>query len=291
MKQSGSISHHETRGLILAIASVVCFSATSLLLSFINSQYGVDGWVASAYRGTIGLTVIITMQAKAGKLHLSHIFTNRLLFLRGLIGGATIPMYYICIMELGPGRAGMISGSYPLFAAIFALVLIKEALSRSYYVYILLALAGLVAVFSESGIGGGKPLFDLLAMTGAAAAGFCVVMIRHLRHSESTSTIFASQCLFTLIITLPFAWDRLFTGSPAAIALTLLAAIIVVCGQLCITESFRHISVAQGSTLQMLTPASTVILSALLLGEHFSPIELAGGITILFASYRIAVRR
>jgi len=116
-------------------------------------------------------------------------------------------------------------------------------------------------------------------------------MIRHLRHSESTSTIFASQCLFTLIITLPFAWDRLFTGSPAAIALTLLAAIIVVCGQLCITESFRHISVAQGSTLQMLTPASTVILSALLLGEHFSPIELAGGITILFASYRIAVRR
>lgn len=287
MKQPNQPSAHEALGLCLAIASVLCFTATSLLLSYTSLTYGVDGWVASAYRAVVGLVVIFAMQKKTGKLHLAHILTNRLLFTRGLIGGATIPLYYICIMELGAGRAGMIGGSYPLFAAAFAMCLLNEDLPRSYFVYIVLALFGLVAVFAESGLSGNKPAFDLLALTGAATAGLCVVMIRHLRHTENTSTIFVSQCIFTLIIAFVTASDRLLIDSPQAMSFTLLAAITVVAGQLCITESFRHINVAKGSTLQMLTPALTVITSACLLGESFSFLEIIGGVTILYASYRI----
>lgn len=291
MEQSKASQHHETRGLILAIISVLCFTATALLLSHLNRAYGIDGWVASAYRGVAGLIVIMAMQSKTGKLQLHHILTNRVLFVRGLIGGATIPLYYTCIMELGPGRAGMIGGAYPLFAAIFAIFLLKETLKRSYFAYIALALLGLVAVFADEGIGGSKPFYDTLAIIGAAAAGLCVVMIRHLRHTESTSSIFASQCVFTLVMTMSVAGDRLIIHDPAAFALTALAAITVVIGQLCITESFRHITVAKGSTLQMLTPALTVLFSALLIGEHFGPLELIGGTAILFASYRIVLSK
>jgi drug/metabolite transporter (DMT)-like permease len=289
MEQSNSEHSHEKRGLILAVASVLCFSATSLLLSHLNSAHGIDGWVASAYRAVVGLIVIIAMQSKTGKLHFSHIVTNRILFMRGLIGGATIPVYYLCIIELGPGRASMLSGSYPLFAAIFAMLFIKEGLKRSYFLYIGLALLGLIGVFAENAFHGGKPAFDLLALGGAAAAGLCVVMIRHLRHTENTSSIFASQCVFTLIIAASAAGSRLYIADPVALGLTILAAIIVVGGQLSITESFRHINVAKGSTLQMLTPVLTVILSAALLGEHFSMLELIGGAAILFASYRIVI--
>ena len=291
MKQFNPKKSHETRGLILAIISVLCFSATALLLSYLGSTYYVDGWIASAYRAIIGLIVIVAMQGKTGKLHFTHIITNRLLFARGLIGGATIPIYYMCIMELGPGRAGMIGGSYPLFAAIFAQFLLRENLKRSYFIYIVLALIGLAAVFADNDIGESKPFYDVLAISGAAAAGLCVVMIRHLRHSENTSTIFASQCIFTLIIAIIAVGDRLFINNMHALGLTLLAAVTVVCGQLAITESFRHINVAKGSTLQMLTPALTVLLSALFLGEHFSMLEIIGGVAILFASYRIVLSK
>jgi len=291
MEQSNSPQTHETRGLILALASVLCFSATSLLLSHLNSTHGVDGWVASGYRAVVGLLVIIAMQGKTGKLHLTHIFTNRLLFARGLIGGATIPLYYICIMELGPGRAGLLGGSYPLFAAVFAMFLLKEYLKRSYFAYTALALIGLASVFADNGIGGSKPFFDLLAITGAATAGICVVMIRHLHQTENTSTIFASQCVFTLIIAIVTAGDHMLIADRQALGLTILAAITVVGGQLTLTESFRYINVAKGSTLQMLTPALTVVLSALLIGEHFSTLELIGGAAILFASYRIVVSK
>jgi drug/metabolite transporter (DMT)-like permease len=291
MKQSNPIQGHETRGLILAVASVLCFTTTSLLLSHLNSTYGVDGWVAAAYRAVVGLIVITAMQSKTGKLQLKHIFSNRLLLARGLIGGATIPVYYTCIIELGPGRAGMIGGAYPLFAAVFALFLLQENLKRSYFAYIAIALIGLALVFVDNGIGNGKPLYDVLAIIGATAAGLCIVMVRHLCHSETTSTIFAAQCIFTLIITIAIAGDRLLMYNMQALGLTFLAAITVVGGQLAITESFRHINVAKGSTLQMLTPALTVLLSALLIGEHFSMLELIGGAAILIASYRIVISK
>lgn len=291
MNQPNPKQNNETRGLVLAITSVICFATTSTLLSYLNSNYGVDGWVASAYRAVVGLMVVTLLQSKAGKLQIAHIIKNRLLLARGLIGGATIPLYYICIIELGPGRAGMIGGSYPLFATVFSLFLLREDIKQNYFAYITLALIGLALVFADSGIHNGKLFYDALAIIGAIAAGFCVVMIRHLRHSETTSTIFASQCVFTLIITAVVAKDRLILCDMQALGLVFLAAIIVVSGQLTLTESFRHIDVAKGSTLQMLTPAVTVLLSAFLIGERFSALEIIGGAVILFASYRIVISR
>ena len=49
-------------------------------------------------------------------------------------------------MELGAGRAGIIAGVWPLFGAIFAAVLLKEQLYRSYFFYIGLTIVGMVAV-------------------------------------------------------------------------------------------------------------------------------------------------
>lgn len=116
-------------------------------------------------------------------------------------------------------------------------------------------------------------------------------MIRHLRHTESTSNIFASQCIFTLVIGASTAGPACFITDRTVLGLVLLASITVVGGQLCITEAFRHINVAKGSILQMLTPALTVIGSASLLGESFSAMEISGGCAILFASYQIVTAK
>ena len=291
MNQHDSTQTDTARGLTLAIASVFCFAMTSILLSHLNSAYGVDSWVASAYRSIVGLVFIFAMQRKTGKLQFAHIFSNCLLFVRGLVGGATIPLYYICIMELGPGRASMIGGTYPLFAAVFAVFFLREGLKRNYFIYSALALIALVMMFAEKDSGDGKLFYNILAIIGAALGGLCVVMIRHLRLSETTSTIFASQCVFTFIITVLVAGNRLIISDLQALAFALLAAITVVGGQLTLTESFRHINVVKGSTLQMLTPALTVFLSGLIIGEHFSILELTGGAVIFFASCQIVRSR
>lgn len=273
------------------LSSVTLFAATSLLLSYAHTAHGIDGWVAATYRGIVGLAVVFAMQKRTGTLSLHHIFTRKLLFIRGLVGGLTIPVYYFCIMELGAGRAGIIAGVWPLFGAIFAAVLLKEQLYRSYFFYIGLTIVGMVAVLSGNGIGEAKLAFDLLALTGAAAGGFCVVLIRHLRHSESTSNIFAAQCVFTVIIAGGFSRTDLIVADCTAQSILLIAAVTVVSAQLCLTEAFRHLTVAKGSALQMLTPAATAGFSILLLDEAFSFYELLGSAAVLYGSYRIATHR
>lgn len=281
----------EQRGILLMTLSVILFSATALLLSYAHDTYGVSGWVAAAYRATIGLILVSLLQKRIGKLSLHRVFTQPLLFARGFIGGMTIPVYYITIMELGAGRAGMIGGAYSLFAAVFAMCLIGEPLSSRYYKYIALALAGLVGVYSSNGLEASKPLYDTIALCGAAAAGICVVLIRHLRHTETTANIFAAQCVFALILGVGGARSDLFTMPPKVFVLVLFASVIVVCAQLCITAGFRLIDVARGSTLQMLTPVVTAVSSACLLGESFGKLELLGGAAILFASYQIVLAK
>jgi|GEM_PF-6147786 len=129
------------------VASLILFSTTALLLSYINSEYAISGWTAASYRAVIGLIGLYFTQNKTGKLSITHVFINPLLFVRGLIGGLTIPIYYISIIELGPRKAGLIGGSYPLFAAIFALLFLKEKVPKNYATYSFIAMAGLVGLF------------------------------------------------------------------------------------------------------------------------------------------------
>lgn len=273
------------------LTSVTLFSATAVLLGYLHDYHHVNGWVASAYRSGIGLLVVLALQTRTGKLELVRIFTRPLLLTRGIIGGLTIPIYYIAIMELGPGRAGMLSGSYPLFASIFAVGLLGEALKRHYFIYISIALIGMIGVLSSNGIEASKPIYDLLAIAGAVAGGICVVLIRHLRHTESTSNIFAAQCVFAFIIGLTGSGGHLWIEDFSVLAMLLLASFMVVGAQLAITQAFRTVDVATGTTLQMLTPVITVVTSALILGESFGLIEIMGGSAILYASYRIVLAK
>ena len=282
---------HEQRGLLMMTASVFLFSATALILSYAHDTYAVSGWSASVYRAVTGLLAVSLLQKQTGPLSLSRIFTQRWLFARGLIGGMTIPIYYMTIMKLGPGRAGMIAGSYPLFAAVFAMCFLREPVTRRDYSYICLALLGLGFIFSHQGIGPAQPLYDTVALVGAAAAGICVVLIRHLRHSETTSNIFAAQCVFALILGCIGSKGQIWFQNPNALALVLVASITVVAAQLLLTMAFRYIDVAKGATLQMLTPVCTAVSSAFLLGENFGILEVIGGAAILYASYQIALRK
>lgn len=291
MKHTHIVPIGERRGIALMLCAIFLFSSTALLLSYVNRNYDVSGWVATAYRALVGLTVVFCLQGRSGKLTLHRIFTQKLLFTRGLVGGLTIPLYYITIMQLGAGRASMITGSYPLFATVFAVLLLREPTPRSYYTNISIALISLVVLFADNGLGKAQPLFDALALCGAAAGGICVVMIRHLRHTETTSNIFAAQCVFSLIFGILGAGADILITDPVILSLVLLAAFTVVTAQLCLTESFRHLDVAKGSTLQMLSLPLTALASAILLHESFSYFELIGGAGIIYASYRIVTAK
>ncbi len=275
----------EHRSIALMLGSVVLFAVNALLIRGLSLAVpAADGWVASLFRGVVGLAIVSLFFRRGFRP--THLFKHRLLMVRGLLGGFGILALYLTVVQLGAGRAVIINLSYPIFGSLFAALWLGERLPARSWLWMLAGFGGLL-VFLGGGLDFAVGPYDLLALAGSVAAGGVVVMIRQLRHSESTATIYASQCLASALITLVPAAAPTFTLPLPAIGLITVAAVLVALAQLAMTHAYRHLSVARGSSIQMLLPLVTAIGGWALFGERFTLPELGGAALTLFATTRI----
>lgn len=271
------------------LASVVLFSINTLLIRAISQHYpAADGWIASLFRGVVGMAVVIALHGGGRGLRLDRLFASRLVAIRGIVGGLAIVVFYITIVKLGAARAVILNLTYPVFASVIAALWLKEKLSRASVAWMLVGLCGLAVFLSDDGKLLHPSAYDLLALAGAAAAGWVVVIIRRLRHEEHPATIFASQALYNLVIVSPVA-VKLPQLPPAAWLGLTAAAVVVAIAQLQMTRAYQTMSVAKGSSIQMLLPVVTGIGGFFLMGETFHPVEIFGAILTLLATWRVVV--
>lgn len=280
----------ESRSIGLMLGSVLLFAANALLIRGIHMHVpAADGWVASLFRGAVGMIVVISLFGWGRGLELSHLFTRPLLAIRGLLGGFGILAFYITVVHLGAGRAVIINLSYPMFGSLFAALWLKEHLSARSWLWMMAGFAGLV-IFLGSDLEKGVTRYDLLAIAGAVAAGGVITLIRLLRDREHTSSIYASQCFASMIFALWPAAVPTTTLSPTVIGLMIGAAVIVAVAQLAMTYSYRTLSVARGSSMQMLLPLLTATGGYFLFDETFTLTGIAGAALTLLATWQV-VRR
>ncbi|MFC7338139.1 DMT family transporter [Haloferula chungangensis] len=276
--------------IFLMLGSVVLFAVNVLMIRALNLYFpAADGWVASLFRGIVGLMVVGAMFHGRG-LQISHLFTKPLLIIRGLIGGFGILALYITVVHLGAGRSVIINLSYPMFGSLFAAIWLKEYLPLRSWLWMIAGFTGLV-IFLGIDLHAGVNLYDLLGLAGAIAAGIVVVLIRQLRHTEHTATIYASQCFASAMFAAWPAVGPTLSLPGNAVLLMALGAAIVAIAQLAMTHAYRTLSVARGSSIQMLLPILTAIGGYFFFQESFTAIELLGAVTTLFATWRIVMTR
>jgi drug/metabolite transporter (DMT)-like permease len=273
----------------LMLSSVALFAVNALMIRAISMHFpGADGWVASLFRGVIGMGVAFALHGGRG-LQVERLFANPLVALRGVIGGIAIVIFYVTIVQLGAARAVILNLTYPVFGSIIAALWLKEKLSKSAMAWMLVGLAGLAVFLSPGGKWLHPSPYDLLALLGAAAAGWVVVIIRRLRHEEHASTIFASQAAYTMLIALPAA-PRLPSLPPLAWIGLSIAGVVVGIAQLEMTKAYQSMSVARGSSIQMILPVMTGIGGVFCFGESFSAVEIAGALLTLAATWRVVAK-
>jgi drug/metabolite transporter (DMT)-like permease len=71
------------------------------------------------------------------------------------------------------------------------------------------------------------------------------------------------------------------------VLLMALGAAIVAIAQLAMTHAYRTLSVARGSSIQMLLPITTAIGGYLFFDERFSSIEILGATLTLLATWQV----
>lgn len=274
------------RGAAWMAFSLAGFTVNSLLLKGFADAGG-DAWLALAVRSGGGLVVLAVWFAP----DLGRCLRHPPLIARGVLGGLSTACFYLSIGPLGAGKATLIGTTWPAFAALAAVFLLGEPLGAGRAAGIALALAGLALLTGTTGAALTAPgLWEAVGLAGAVMAAAVILFIRQLVRTESSATIFGAQCVYGLLLGGPVAawgWRGL---SPADAAMLILATLAAIAGQLAMTEGFRHLSVATGGALQLLTPLAVTAGGVLWFGEAFAPAQAAGAALILAGTFT-ALRR
>lgn len=271
------------------LTSTACFTATVLLVRALGEMGAVNMWLVSCARFVTGLALIAVAYHR--EFRPAHLWRNPKLVERGLVGGIGVYLTYLCVVKLGAGRATFIGNTYVIWGAFLAAWVLKERLHFGTIAGGAAALVGLGLLTNIFSVTAAPGLFDLLAIATALMSAWVVVTIRQLHATEHTSTIFAAQCAYGLLLcAIPAAltWQPVETTAWVVI---LLASVAAGVGQLTMTRAFRDLPVAEGSLLQMLVPLGIGLGGILFFGERFAAHELLGAALILGGTAYTALRR
>jgi drug/metabolite transporter (DMT)-like permease len=282
MTTSAPGNPHHARGIALMVLSTAGFTANILLIRAFGALEGTNMWFLVCMRWITGLAVIGAIYHR--EFQPRNLFTNPRLIARGIIGGIGTLAYYVTIEHLGAGRATFIGNTYVIWGGLLAVWVLSERFTVPLAVGCTVTLAGLAMLTNVVSTALHPGVYDVLALLTAFASATVIVLIRGLHATEHTSTIFAAQCVYGLLICGVPAWvqtDSLPNGSWWIIIGASLCAAL---GQLSMTRAFRDLPVGEGSLLQMLVPLGVAIGGMALFGEHYTAIELIGAVLILVGS-------
>jgi len=284
-------SRNELLGVLVMAGSSVIFSVMCGLSKWAYNL-GVDAYKITLFRFAIGLAVLGTA-AMFNKVRLEF-FRSWLLFLRGLSGGVAVFIFYVSITspQLGLVKGTLINYTYPIFATIGGAVLLHERVGLGKWLAVLAAFAGIYLIATCGGGGlGGFGSYDLLAVLGAISAGFAIVLVRKLRETESSYSIYLAQCaigFWLMLIPSNFVACRIgLSGGLLLLAIGLTAA----AAQLLMTYAYRSVTVSTGSVLGMLTPVINLPIGLLVFGEAIGFRGLIGAAIVLAACVYVSIGR
>lgn len=269
-------------GILLMCGASIAFCFMSGL---IRAAENINPLKMVFFRFIIGFSLLGTA-AIFNKIKL-NVSRSPLLFLRGVIGGLAVFIFYLSIHKLGVGKGTVFTYSYPIFASIFSALFLREKISMVKWFYIVLAFGGIYVLASakenNSSLFLSISLYEFIGILGAILAGISVVLIKKLHDSENSYVIFYSQCLFGFWIFVIPANVVPSIGGLTEIFMLLSIGIVAASGQLLMTEGYRYVKVTTGSLLNMVVPVLNFVVAIIIFKETYSYAEIIGSIIVIIS--------
>jgi drug/metabolite transporter (DMT)-like permease len=270
----------KAKGTALMVTACVFFCVMASLVKLVTH---IDAFKIGLWRFVIGMGLLGTA-AMFGRIQLK--FHNcKLLFVRGLLGGAGIVITYFAIINLGMSKGVVLVSTYPIFAYIFSIILLKEKPGVVSALLIATTFAGICLV-----VGGGNDgarffesfgFYEILAVSVGLIGGLVIVTIRKLHETDSSYAIYFSQCAIGFgIAVVPASAQSSRIDLRDGLILVLIGVTATV-GQLMMTQSYKHLPVRMGAMLAMLEPLFCYLAGVALFGELLSARSVIGTLLII----------
>jgi S-adenosylmethionine uptake transporter len=259
--------------------AAIVFAFTSLQVKLASRCYG--GLFVSASRFAVGTTLCLAVLVLGYRsLRPAH---PGLVALRGVFGAFSMAMTYSAISLTGPGRAALLSNTYPLFVAVFGFLFFGERFRPRVLASIALCTCGAALVMRD---GSGATLAgDLIALGSAVFAGVAINFLRMAAQDDNPFMLYLSPCLFGLPLFF-FIGPAGRAASPGGGALGLLfllgSGVCAFLAQALMAYGYRSVQAGKGSVVFYFETALTVVLGAVFAGEVFN-LRFAGGLALILA--------
>lgn len=250
------------RARALLFAAGVLFGLSSVLVRLATLR-GMTGAQVTVVRFVLGLAFVLALfRARPGTFRPRR---KGLLVSRGLFGGFAALLFFLAIERIPAGEATLINNTFPIWGVLLSLLLLDERPTLHLLAGLGLASAGVFLVLgggaTRLGLGWGEALAVISAVTGGAA----VTSIRALRATDNAPTIFFAFAVGGLAVAIPFSLGA-WPAAPLAWVAAAGVGVVAFGAQLCMTEAYGALSVAEAALWQQLTPIASY-LWALGLGE------------------------
>lgn len=198
------------------------------------------------------------------------------------------------------GLVSLLLYLYPVSVTVGAWLILRERLSGARWFAVVLAVAGMVLTVwpmvrligeptgpGASGIPGGPIGIGLGLFSGLAYAAYILIASRVVT-KRTALTATAVVCWSAAVVFIVVAAARgaaLPSTVPGWAGVLALGVIGTAVAMGCFLAGSAWIGPVRASTISILEPVTTVAVGALLLGEGFGPVQMAGGVMILAGAW------
>ena len=201
-----------------------------------------------------------------------------LLLTRGITGSISAIAYFKAIGAIPLPNASVLLYTYPIFASIFAAILLREKLRNDEKIAIFLGFVGVYLIVNPKYQN--VSLGEIYALISGLLGGSAMVVVRKLRAKHDSSIIYFYFCLIGIPLALPGTLRTFITPNIQQMILISTIAVMALIAQLLMTYAFKYCKAGQGSAIMM-----TEVLYTSLAGRLFFQNTLTG--TFIFGGFLV----
>lgn len=280
-----------SKGVLLALISALSFAFLPIFIVF-------------AYEGGVNAqTMLLIRFSTAALVMFSYIYykyrtikiTKKAmvsLFLLGVFGYTLQSrMYFTSVQYISPAMATMFLYTYPILVGILSFIVDREKPTISLFLATIVSVIGLVLILGSSL---GKVNMTGILFASLSAVIYSVYIVSSNRVIKKTPALLTSAYIalfsaFGSLILGTFSGGFDFSFKLSAWLPTLgIALISTVSAMISFFKSMEYIGPTKTSIISLTEVLFTVLLSALILHQFLTPLQMLGGGCVLLGAYIVA---
>lgn len=270
---------HVPRAVLTLIVASLNFALVSAMVRLAE---GVPVYEKVLVRSVVTLVTLGVLAARRGENLFERSPRVPILLLRGVFGTAAMTLYFYAVSNIALADAAILNKLSPFFVVVFAVVFLKERLSRVVIPTLVVAFVGAALVI--------KPEFNLRAvpalagLLSAVASGAAYTAVRWLKGSERPYKIVFYFSLVSIVAMLPPTIARFVMPTPRELVYLLAAGIFGTIGQICLTLAYHQAPATRISIYNYAHVVFAFMIALLLWRELPDALSIAGTVLIIGAA-------